>query len=56
MKPTIDLFDLGVLDTLIEVQDWGKFEKKGEVITDKLDIVLEAIDRAVAEIKQDFNL
>ena len=27
MKPTVDLFELGVLDTLIEVQDWGKFEQ-----------------------------
>ncbi|MEO8773241.1 MAG: Hpt domain-containing protein, partial [Gelidibacter sp.] len=26
MKPTIDLFELGVLDDLITVQDWGKDE------------------------------
>ena len=28
MKPTVDLFELGILDDLIEVQDWGKFEQK----------------------------
>jgi len=58
MKPTIDLFELGVLDTLIEVQDWGKFEQKENdgVVASKLDIVLAAIDRATAEIKEDFNL
>ena len=56
MKPTIDLFGLGVLNDLIEVQDWGKFEQKGTDITDKLDIVLKAVDNAVEEIKVDFNV
>jgi hypothetical protein len=56
MKPTIDLFDLGVLDDLIEVQDWGKNEEKGKDITDKLNSVLKAVENAVEEIKADFNL
>lgn len=55
MKPTIDLFELGVLADLIEVQDWGKFEQSHD-INSKLDIVLEAVERASAEIKSDFNL
>ena len=55
MKPTIDLFELGVLDDLIEVQDWGKFEKKGEDITAKLEKVLEAIEKAAKEIKEDYH-
>ena len=56
MKPTVDLFELGVLSDLIEVQDWGKFEKKGEDISDKLDIVLTAVENASEEIKTDFNI
>ncbi|MDO5970602.1 Hpt domain-containing protein [Flavivirga aquimarina] len=56
MKPTVDLFELGILDTLIEVQDWGKFEKKDVDITSQLDIVIEVVDKAVAEIRSDFNL
>ncbi len=56
MKPTIDLFELGVLEDLIEVQDWGKFEKKGEDIGDKLEIVLSAVQQTVNEIKSDFDL
>ncbi|GAA4815708.1 Hpt domain-containing protein [Litoribaculum gwangyangense] len=56
MKPTIDLFELGVLDILIEVQDWGKFEKKDLDITSQLDIVISAVDKAVEEIQTDFNL
>ncbi|NNC51023.1 MAG: Hpt domain-containing protein [Flaviramulus sp.] len=56
MKPTVDLFELGVLDDLIEVQDWGKFTKTDVDITDKLDIVLSAVDKALVEIKSDFNL
>ncbi|MGZ0017812.1 Hpt domain-containing protein [Yeosuana sp. AK3] len=56
MKPTIDLFELGVLDTLIEVQDWGKFEKKELDIAGQLEIVLSAVEKAVNEIRSDFNL
>lgn len=56
MKPTVDLFDLGVLDTLIEVQDWGKYEKKDIDIQPQLDIVLAAVVRAVDDIRSDFNL
>jgi len=56
MKPTIDLFELGVLEDLIEVQDWGKFEKKGEDIGGKLEKVLSAVAQAVNEIKSDFGL
>ena len=56
MKPTIDLFELGVLDTLIEVQDWGKFTKTDLDITEQLNVVLTAVDKALVEIKSDFNL
>lgn len=56
MKPTVDLFELGVLDTLIEVQDWGKFEKRGLDISSQLDIVLSAVEKATEEIRSDFNL
>lgn len=56
MKPTIDLFELGVLDDLIEVQDWGKYEQRSKDISSKLQIVLDAIKKAVDEIKADFNI
>ena len=56
MKPTVDLFELGVLQDLIEVQDWGKFEKKEMDILPKLEKVLDAVERATIEIRADFNL
>ncbi|WP_034041182.1 Hpt domain-containing protein [Wocania ichthyoenteri] len=56
MKPTVDLFELGILEDLIEVQDWGKFTKTDLDITDKLNIVITAVDNALVEIKSDFNL
>lgn len=56
MKPTIDMFELGVLQDLIEVQDWGRFEKTNEDISEKLEIVLNAIQNAVDELKRDFDL
>lgn len=56
MKPTVDLFELGVLDVLIEVQDWGKFTKTDLDITPQLEILIAAIDKAVAEMRSDFNL
>jgi HPt (histidine-containing phosphotransfer) domain-containing protein len=56
MKPTIDLFELGVLEDLIVVQDWGKLEKVGEDCSRQLKLVLSAVDQATAEIKEDFDL
>ena len=56
MKPTIDLFELGVLDTLIEVQDWGKFTKTDLDVSSQLEVVITAVDKALEEIKSDFNL
>ena len=56
MKPTIDVFELGVLDKLIIVQDWGKLEKEGEDVSSQLAAVLAAVENAANEIKADFNL
>ncbi|WCO00943.1 Hpt domain-containing protein [Psychroserpens ponticola] len=56
MKPTVDLFELGVLQDLIVVQDWGKFEKADEDCTRELELVLTAVEKATAELKADFNL
>ena len=56
MKPTIDMFELGVLEVLIEVQDWGKLEKTEIDILPKLAIVLAAVLQASNEMRSDFNL
>ncbi len=56
MKPTVDLFELGVLDILIEVQDWGKFEKRDLDISNQLEVVLNAVEKATNEIRSDFKL
>ena len=56
MKPTIDMFELGVLEILIEVQDWGKHEIQDVDILPKLHIVLAAVELASNEIRSDFNL
>lgn len=56
MKPTVDLFELGVLQDLITVQDWGKLEKKGQDVSKELQLVLDAVQNASNEIRKDFNL
>jgi HPt (histidine-containing phosphotransfer) domain-containing protein len=57
MKPTIDMFELGVLGDLIEVQDWGKFENQDKTdVSNQLQMVLNAVENATNEIKKDFNL
>jgi HPt (histidine-containing phosphotransfer) domain-containing protein len=56
MKPTIELFELGVFDELITVQDWGKFEQSDKNVNAELQKVLTAVENATAEIKSDFNL
>ena len=56
MKPTIDLFELGVYDDLIKVQDWGKFTQTDVDVSEPLEVVLDAVERVVQEIKSDFKL
>lgn len=56
IKPTIDLFELDVLHDLIEVQDWGKYEKKEMDISSNLKAVLKAIKKASKKLKKEFNL
>ena len=56
MKPTVDLFELGVLETLIEVQDWGKFEQTDKNIDDQLAVVLAAVENASNALRNDFGL
>ena len=56
MKPTIDLFELGVYDQLIELQDWGKFEQEDKDVSKQLQTLLNAVDNTVNEIKKDFGL
>lgn len=56
MKPTIDVFELGVLNELIDIQDWGKYEKRNEDISMQLHKVLKAIKATSDELKIDFNL
>ena len=57
MKPTIDMFELGVLSDLIIVQDWGKLENQDNTdVSSQLQLVLNAVENASNEIKKDFNL
>lgn len=57
MKPTIDMFELGVLSDLITVQDWGKLENQDNTdVSSQLQSVLDAVENASNEIKEDFNL
>ena len=56
MKPTIDLFELGVLDILIEVQDWGKFEQVERNVYAQLATVLAAVENASNDLRSEFDL
>jgi HPt (histidine-containing phosphotransfer) domain-containing protein len=56
IKPTIQMFDIAVLEDLLIIQDWGKFEK----ITDDVSLHLERVNAVIkavtSEIKSDFSL
>jgi hypothetical protein len=57
MKSTIDMFKVGILEDLIVVQDWGKYEGKEpedvQLIFAKVEAV---INTAVKELQSDFDL
>jgi HPt (histidine-containing phosphotransfer) domain-containing protein len=56
MKPTIELFGLKHYDTLIEIQDWGKLILKDKSIDSQLEVFIHSVNKALLEIKTDFNL
>lgn len=56
IKPTVQMFELGIYNDVITIQDWGKFEQKDKDVTLQLDKVIEVVKLAVKEIKADFNL
>ena len=55
MKPTVELFGLGVLDEIIFIQDWGKFKKSDVCIKKQMVIVIDRIQTVVEELKEKFN-
>ncbi len=56
IKPTIQMFDITILDDLLVIQDWGKYEKLSEDVTENFDRVNAVIKIVSSEIKSDFNL
>ena len=55
IKPTVELFGLGVLDEVIFIQDWGKFKKSDTCIKKQMAIVLDRIQTVVLELKKKCN-
>lgn len=56
IKPTIQLFDIAVLEDVLILQDWGKFEKGNDDVSNELERVNAVINSVVSEIKSDFSL
>jgi hypothetical protein len=58
MKPVLDIFELGVLDKIEAIQNWTKLENTDvePSVSIQLADVLEAVEKASAEIKADFNI
>ncbi|MBP1841453.1 Hpt domain-containing protein [Formosa algae] len=56
LKPTVDLFELGILDDVIVVQDWGKLKQENVDITPTFKKVVDALEAAILEIKSDFEI
>lgn len=56
IKPTIQLFDIAVLEDVLILQDWGKFEKGNDDVSNEQERVNAVINAVVSEIKSDFSL
>ncbi len=56
IKPTIELFDIGVLSHVVNIQDWGKYKQKDVDIQAELKTVVSMLDKVVSELKADFKL
>jgi len=56
IKPTIQMFDIAILEDVIALQDWGESEKENENMFDIQERFNAVINTVVLEIKSDFNL
>jgi len=56
IKPTIQMFDIAILDDVLVLQDWGKFEKITDDVSVEQERVNAVIKAVVSELKSDFSL
>ncbi len=56
IKPTIQMFDISILEDLLIIQDWGKYEKLSEDMTEQFERLNAVIKIVASEIKSDFSL
>jgi len=56
IKPTIQMFDIAILDDVLVIQDWGKFEKTNDDVSVEQERVNAVIKAVVLELKSDFSL
>ena len=55
IKPSVELFGLGILDEVIFIQDWGKLKKSEVCINKQMVVILDRIKTVVKELKEKFN-
>jgi len=56
IKPTIQMFEIAILDDVLVLQDWGKFEKITDDVSVEQERVNAVIKAVVSELKSDFSL
>jgi len=56
IKPTIQMFDIAILDDVIVLQDWGKLEKENDDVSTQQERVTAVINAVVSELKSDFSI
>lgn len=56
IKPTIQMFDIAILEDVIVLQDWGKFEKENDNVSTEQERVNAVINAVISELKSDFSL
>jgi hypothetical protein len=56
IKPTIQMFDIAILDDVLVLQDWGKFERIADDVSVEQERVNAVIKAVVSELKSDFKL
>jgi HPt (histidine-containing phosphotransfer) domain-containing protein len=57
IKPTLDLLGMSVaFEEILQVEAWTKREGKRKEINDTFESIQSQVDKAIKEIKKDFNL
>jgi len=55
MKPNLQLFGIDLVNQIKQIESWSKTQKAKDEISPILNTIVEAINKAISDLKEDFS-